>query len=88
MMQQEALICCLNLQEHIIIVTIRTTKTKQNQKSTDDETKSDLKLEGLYNNYQMFLEMWGFFWVRRIKDHNIRFLKFRVTTTKFGQLSY
>jgi hypothetical protein len=45
--QQKALICCLNLQEHIIIIiTIRTTKTKKN-KSTDDETKSDLKLEDL-----------------------------------------
>ncbi len=84
-MQQEALICCLNLQEHHIIITIRTTKTK-NKKSTDDETKSDHKLEDLYNNCQMFLEMWGFFWVREIKDHIIRFLKFGVTTTKFGQL--
>lgn len=36
----------------------------------------------------MFLEMWGFFWVRGIKDHIIRFLKSRVTTTKFGQLCY
>jgi len=62
MMQQEALICCLNLQEHIIIIitTIRTTKTPK-KKSTDDETKSDLKLEDLYNSCQMFLEMWGFF---------------------------
>jgi hypothetical protein len=30
--QQEALICCLNLQEHIIIIiTIRTTKTQKNK---------------------------------------------------------
>jgi hypothetical protein len=40
----------------------------------------------LYNKCQMFLEMWGFFGVKGIKDHIIRFLKFGVTTTKFGQL--
>ncbi len=61
MMQWEALICCLNLQEHIIlIITIRTSKTKT-KKSTDDETKSDLKLEDLYNNSQMFLGNVGLF---------------------------
>lgn len=88
MMQQEALICCLNLQEHIIIIiTIRTTKTpKKNPQMMKQNLISSWKT--YITVVKCFWKCGVFFWVRGIKDHIIRFLKFRVTTTKFGQFWY